>query len=146
MQGPALRTEDLSFIMDLVRGPVPTYRKRPTAMRTQLFAFLLLLLPLVSNAAPPVSGGYEAMAVVHIEGMNDAMLASLAKHVGQERTMTLEYSCVWSGVVVLRFADTSAAEKADVVTLVLRHLHEAGITKGVEVQYVQVRATSGGKC
>jgi hypothetical protein len=60
--------------------------------------------------------------------------------------LTLEYSCVWSGIVVMRFADTSASEKADVITLALRHLHEAGIDQGVEVHYVKLRAASSGKC
>jgi hypothetical protein len=115
-------------------------------MRTVLLSFLLLLLPYAATAAIPVSGGHEALVVVHIDGLDDAMLTALAKHVGQERSLTMEYTCAWSGIVVLRFTDTSASEKADVITLVNRHLHEAGIDKGVEVQFVQVRATGAGKC
>jgi hypothetical protein len=136
----------LSNIMDMVDGIGPTSWKRPTNMRNVMLAFLLLLMPLSHRAAAPVPGGYEALAVVHINGLDDAGLAALAKHVGQERAVTIEYTCVWSGIVVLRFSDTSASEKADVITLVTRHLHEAGIHKDCEVQFVQVRATSGGKC
>jgi hypothetical protein len=48
--------------------------------------------------------------------------------------------------VVLHYTNTTASEKADVITLTMRHLGEAGITTGVEVEHVEVRAVGSGKC
>jgi hypothetical protein len=115
-------------------------------MRTFILSLLLLLATVTGRANTPPVAPYDAMAVVHVEAMSDAMLAALAKHIGTERTVTLEYSCTWAGIVVLHFTNTTAAEKADVITLALRHLSEAGITKGVEVKHVELRAVGGGKC
>jgi len=115
-------------------------------MRTFILSLLLLLATALARANTPPVAPYDAMAVVHVEAMSDAMLAALAKHIGTERTVTLEYSCTWAGIVVLHFTNTTAAEEADVITLALRHLSEAGITKGVEVKHVELRAVGGGKC
>lgn len=115
-------------------------------MHRLIFLALVFVFPLCGRAAPLAATPYDAMAVVHVDGLTDAQLAALAEHIGTERNITIEYACVWAGIVVLHFTDTNASERADVVTIVLRHLHEAGIEKGVEVQYVHVRATGPGKC
>lgn len=115
-------------------------------MQRLLFLTLVLVLPFFGRAAALEATPYDAMAVVHVDGLTDAQLSALAEHIGAERNITIEYACVWAGIVVLHFTDTNASERADVVTIVLRHLHEAGIEKGVEVQYVHVRATGPGKC
>jgi hypothetical protein len=115
-------------------------------MRNLLLGLILLCSTAFTQANTTAPTQYDAMVVVHVEGMDDAMLAALAKHVGAERNMTLEYSCTWAGIVVLHYTNTSTAEKADVITITMRHLREAGITAGVEVEHVEVRAVGAGKC
>ena len=115
-------------------------------MRALLIALLFLSAPLTVRPADAPPQQYDALVVVHIEGFGDAQLAALSTHIGTERGISLEYACTWAGIVVLRFEGTTAGDKADVTTLVSRHLREAGITKGFEVKHVHVRATGTGKC
>ena len=49
------------------------------------------------------------MVVMHIEDLDDASVAALAKTIGSEKDVTMEYSCAWSGVVVLKFANASVS-------------------------------------
>lgn len=115
-------------------------------MQRLILLVLVFVISLGGRTANVEVVPYDAMVVVHVDGLSDAQLAALAAHIGAERNITIEYACVWAGIVVLHFMDTNATERADVVTIVQRHLHEAGIEKGVEVQYVHVRATGPGKC
>lgn len=115
-------------------------------MRALLIALLFLAAPLTVRPADGPPQQYDALVVVHIEDFGDAQLAALSRHIGSERGLGLEYACTWAGIVVLRFEGTSAGDRADVITLVDRHLREAGITKGIEVKHVHVRATGAGKC
>lgn len=108
--------------------------------------FLFLMLFTVAQGATPVVTTHDALAVVRVDGLDDTRLAALSKHLGGERTIALEYACTWAGVVVLKFNDTSASERADVVTLVDRHLREAGLMGRIEVLHVHLRPTGSGKC
>ncbi|MCW5898292.1 MAG: hypothetical protein KIT10_03395 [Flavobacteriales bacterium] len=110
-----------------------------------LIVFLLgLALPL---ATPPTAAAtYDAMAVAVIDGLDDAQLANLAKQVGPRRGVTLEYSCAWSGLVVVKFADISTGERADVVTMARRLFDEAGITAKVDFVHIHIEPKGTGKC
>lgn len=109
--------------------------------------FLLLLatpLSVVLATPPPVS--YDAMVVVSIDDFNDASLEALRTQVGKDKFAYLEYSCTWSGVVVVKFSDIAMGERADVITMMRRLLVAAGIEQGVEVLHVHVASRGTGKC
>ena len=115
------------------------------------FALLIwttaLLMPLRGNALiNPPTGSLDAMVVLHVDGLDDAKLAKLTGAIGADREVGLEYSCVWSGVVVLRFTNASVSERADIITLAKRQLSAAGIEQGVEVLHVHVQERGPGKC
>jgi hypothetical protein len=112
----------------------------------------LLLVLLSFFAAPALSHaqdagrGQEAMVVVLVHDLDDAQLARLATQVGRQKNCLIEYSCTWSGVVVLKFNQLSVVDRADVVVLARRQLAEAGITGRTEVLHVHVEAGGTGKC
>ena len=110
-----------------------------TALVLPLQAFTVPVLP----EAPANS---DIAVVLHIEGLDDAMLARLAKQIGRDKNTTIEYSCVSSGVVVLRFTDAPVNERADVITMVRRQLSAAGIEQGVEFLHIHIEAKGPGKC
>lgn len=115
-----------------------------------ILLFLLLALstavPLRAVDLPIAPAAADAQVVVHITDLDDAELAKLAVQVGKERSTTLEYSCVWSGVVVLKFSDVAVTERADAITMARRLLSAAGIEQGVEILHVTVEAKGPGKC
>jgi hypothetical protein len=118
-------------------------------MKTFLMLLWVWLLPAVgheatSSTAPALS--YDALVVVHITGLNDASLAQLSKLVGRDKSVSMEYSCAWSGVVVLKFTDIAVSERADVIQLARRQLSSAGIEQGVEFLHVHAEPRGTGKC
>ena len=113
------------------------------------FLLLVSLLTEVRAAAPVMQGTpttFEAMVVMHIDDLDDAMMARLTKAVGKEKSVTVEYSCVASGIVVLKFAESTVSERADVISLARRQLNAAGIDQGVEFLHVHAEARGPGRC
>ncbi|MBX2980357.1 MAG: hypothetical protein KF905_13760 [Flavobacteriales bacterium] len=111
-----------------------------------LSLFALLLQPSGTRASHPAAAASDAMVVLSITGLDDAAVARLAKEVGRSTSATLEYSCTWSGVVVLKLANINVSERADVMTMVRRLLTSAGIERGVEFVHVHIEARGVGKC
>jgi hypothetical protein len=111
-----------------------------------LFFFALFLMPV--NAAPDCETppAFDAMVIIKIQDLDDAMMAKLSAEIGKQRNMTLEYSCTWSDVVVLKMNGISLGERADVITLARRHLTNAGITRGIEYLHVHVEGAGVNKC
>ncbi len=109
--------------------------------------FLAMLMPaqaLRANTADNIS--YDAMVVLSIADLDDATLAKLTTEVGKNKNTYIEYSCTWSGVVVIKFGDISVGERSDVITLARRLLSNVGMERGVEVLHVHVEAAGEGKC
>jgi hypothetical protein len=109
-----------------------------------LFSMFLPMASVQAHEAPVAS--FDAMVVLTIAGLDDASLAKLGAEVGKSKQAYLEYSCTWSGVVVIKFSDISVGERADVITMVRRQLSAAGIERGVEFVHVHVEARGVGKC
>jgi hypothetical protein len=116
-------------------------------LRFLLATFLLVLLVRPATAVdPPPVASYDAMVVMHMADLDDDSMAALAKTIGTEKDVILEYSCVWSGVVVLKFSGISVAERADVITLARRQLTMAKVDNAVEFLHVHVEERGPGKC
>ena len=117
-----------------------------TLLHTWLIGLLLAFVHAPSATRPPAPATYDVNVVLHITGLDEAMLTRLGRQVDKERTVTIEYSCLASGVVVLRFAESPVNERADVITMVRRQLTAAGIEQGVEFLHVHAEARGPGKC
>lgn len=134
------------------RSAVPDLRlnKHPSPMRG---TFLILLVALLNHAAvmalPPavVPATSTVQVVLHIDGFNDALYGRLSTEVGKDHSIGIEYSCTWSGVVVLQFNEAPVSERGDAVTMTQNLLARVGIEKGVEFLRITVEERSGsGKC
>lgn len=116
-------------------------------MRTLLnFLLLFAMIPSAIASPPATPITYEAQVVVHIDDLDDAAMGRLSAVVGREKNVNIEYSCVWSGVVVLKFAESPVNERADVISLARRLLSSAEIEKGVEYLHVFAEARGPGRC
>ena len=118
-------------------------------MKTFLMLLCVWLLPAMGQEAPSSADpalSYDALVVVHITGLNDASLAQLSMLVGRDKSVSMEDSCGWSGVVVVRCSDIAVSERADVIQLARRQLSSAGIEQGVEYLHVHAEPRGTGKC
>lgn len=84
--------------------------------------------------------------VLSISGFDQEAYARLSAEVGRSTSTTLEYACLWTGVLVLKFTDVSVADRADAMTYTRRLLQSAGIEKGVEFLHVHAEPRGAGKC
>ncbi len=119
---------------------------KPNAMYQLLsmsFLVYFLMIPNLLKATPSLSdAGNDALVAVHVDGLTDPMVARLGKHVAGQANISIEYTCTWSGIMVIRFTDITAGDRADVITYARRILAEAGIERGVE--FLHVHTSSGG--
>ncbi len=108
---------------------------------------IALFLPLHTvKAHEATAASFDAMVVLSIADLDDTALAKLSAEIGRSKQAYLEYSCTWSGVVVIKYDDISVGERADVITMARRQLSAAGIEVGVEFLHVHVEARGVGKC
>lgn len=107
---------------------------------------MALLLAVILPHRAFASAAYDVQVVVVVKDLDDAGLSRLAREVAKDPSLTLEYSCAWSGVVVLKYNSVASGERADAITLVRRTLSGAGLDKGMEVLHVHAEATGPGKC
>ncbi|MBK8500581.1 MAG: hypothetical protein IPL52_17610 [Flavobacteriales bacterium] len=117
-------------------------------MHKLLFSLLILALLVPKASAQDDSPGAitDALVTVHIDGLDDAGWAGISARIGRETDVNLEYGCVRSGIVVLHFSALRTSDKADVIAVVKRLLHEAGIKGAVEFLDVHVEEKAGNKC
>ena len=114
--------------------------------------FLLLLslslwgAALGHSPAALAQTGYDAMVVLRVSDLGDEDMAALSRQLGKQQQVTLEYSCTWSGVLVMKLSGIPVNERADVITLARRQLVQAGVEKPMEVLHVHVEARGTGKC
>ncbi len=109
-----------------------------------LFALFIPAYTVQAHKAPAAS--FDAMVVLTIADLDDAALAKLSTEIGKSKQAYLEYSCTWSGVVVIKYSDIAVGERADVITMARRQLTAAGIDSGVEFVHVHVEGRGVGKC
>ncbi|MBP7408769.1 MAG: hypothetical protein KA941_08430 [Flavobacteriales bacterium] len=109
----------------------------------------LLLLPIAaSTSAQDEPGGtpLNAMVTVQISDLDAALWPKINARIAQEQNMNVEYSCLTTGIIVLRMRNIKVAERSDVIILVKRILREAGVKGTIEFLNVHVEEGDGNKC
>lgn len=116
-------------------------------MRHPFLALLLFVAVFRSSAQDaPDLNALNAMVTVRIKGMDESLWTRVNARVAKELNMNVEYSCITTGIIVLRMQNVTATEKSDVMTIVKRVLHEAGVKGKVEFLDVQVQPAPGSRC
>lgn len=117
-------------------------------MRRLLLALVLLTSVMLPSWAQDDAPGntIEAIVTMHINDLTNAQWDQLVARIGREPTMTVEYNCLRTCVVVLRMQRAQASEKADVMQVVKRLLKEAAVPGAVQFLDVHVEPQGGNKC
>lgn len=116
-------------------------------MKHLLLALLLFPITMRSIAQDEPGGTpLNAMVTVRISDLDEALWPKVNARVAREPNMNVEYSCITTGIIVLRMRGIRAVEKADVIILVNRILREAGVKGTIEFLDVNVEEGDGNKC
>lgn len=112
------------------------------------YALLLGILLLNTGAGVRTvpQASFTAMVTVRVHGLDEASWPRVSAGISKEQQVNLEYSCLSTGVLVLRVRSLNFSERADVMSMVKRMLQEAGVKGRVEFLDVQVIEDIGNRC
>src|SRR5690349_20977280 len=110
--------------------------------------FVILCLATLRSAAQHEPGGttLNAMVTVRVGGLDDALWSKVNARVTKEPNTNVEYSCIATGIIVLRMRNLGVTEKSDVMAIVKRILHEAGVKGQIDFLDVHVEPGDGNRC
>ncbi len=113
-----------------------------------LLLALLCLTATVRTVAQdePAGQTLNALVTVQVSGMDEALWTKISARVAKDPNANVEYSCTTTGVIVLRLQKLTVTEKADVMAIVKRMLHEAGVKGQVDFLDVHVEPGVGNRC
>ncbi len=117
-------------------------------MRT-LFLFILLMGlfgPATFAQGDVPSNGADGLVTVRVDDLDDAGLGRISARIAKEQQVSLEYTCLRSGIVVLHFQALQVSERADVITVVKRLFQQAGITGVIDFLDIHVERSALNKC
>ena len=118
---------------------------------------VLVLLPLLvlSFSSWSLSGAenyqgsekYDGMVILQVEEMDDAIHAKMQAAISADPNINLEYVCVESGIVVVKFANSTLPEKVDNEMLVRRKFQGCVPANGMKTILVDMYVSmSVSKC
>lgn len=110
-----------------------------------LLPFLLSSLPAMAQDSAPAAA-LEAFVTVRIDGLDASTWATAEKRIAKEAATNVEYVCLHAGVLVLRMRDLRVTEKADIMALVKRLLHEGGVKGSIDFLDVHVERQGPDRC
>ena len=114
-------------------------------LSTLLLPFLLSVQPASAQEVAPAAA-LEAFVTVRIGGLDANTWATTEKRIAKETATNVEYVCLHAGVLVLRMRDLRVTEKADIMALVKRLLHEGGVKGGIDFLDVHVERQGPDRC
>ncbi|MEO8589402.1 MAG: hypothetical protein ABI432_08550 [Flavobacteriales bacterium] len=116
-------------------------------MRHLLLALLCISATFRSVAQTEPGGTrLNAMVTVRVSGMDEALWSKVNARVMKEPNANVEYSCIATGIIVLRMRNLAITEKSDVMALVRRILTEAGVKGQIDYLDVHVEPGDGNRC
>lgn len=113
---------------------------------------LLIALLLVAVSAPALAQDdpngirLNALVTVRISDLDQTVWPKVNARVAKEPNMNVEYVCTTTGILVLRMRSVMATERSDLITVVKRILHEAGVKGDIEFLDIHAEEGEGNKC
>ncbi len=106
---------------------------------------LVMLLSITSSKANVKSDNYSSLVIIKVTGLNTDSFNKIATGINKESPLFLEYSCLESDVIVIKFKHTFT-EKGDVQHYINNKLKKwIGKTK-VDFVYIDMVLGGSSKC
>lgn len=110
---------------------------------------ILLLASIVLLASPAVAQesdfSQNSLVIVKVPGLTGEQYYQISETLATDRRYSLEYSCLESGVVVLRYYH-NFSEEGDVRTAIKAMLRRQAPIERLEVIYVDISSESDTRC
>lgn len=107
---------------------------------------LLLLIGISANSFTlKTSENHSSLVIVKIAGLNADVLNKINKGISKNASMSLEYSCLQSNVIVVKYLH-SFSEKADVQHYINSNFKKWGRVKNIEFIFIDLQTTGISKC
>lgn len=120
------------------------------SLQTGLSAILwgLLIVAISSFANDPVTpeNTYDSIIVTKITDITSAQYDGIEAAVGAIDELNIEYTCMWSGVMVLKLNNSQLHQTGDIHLYVKNVLHDAATLKKLEVLHVYTGLSGMAKC
>lgn len=106
---------------------------------------LLLLLGITSLNAQSLEENYNSLVVLKVQGLNAETYNKITAGINKESSITFEYSCLESDVIVIK-CKHQFAQKADVQYFINNKFKQWIGTGKLEFIYLDVIAGGASKC
>ncbi|MBS1583196.1 MAG: hypothetical protein JST66_13440 [Bacteroidetes bacterium] len=115
-------------------------------MRLMILMCLSVQALLSAAQTDPGTVTVNAIVTVRVGSLSEAVWAAVAARISAEDKVDVEYSCTATGIIVMRLQHVAASEKADVMAVVKRLLHEGGVKGNIEFLDVHVFLEGADRC
>lgn len=115
-------------------------------MRLMILICLSVRALLSAAQTDPGAVTVNAIVTVRVGSLSEAVWAQAAARISAEDKVDVEYSCTATGIIVMRLQHVAVSEKADVMAIVKRLLHEGGVKGNIEFLDVHVFPEGADRC
>lgn len=117
---------------------------------SKLISNALVALILLGSSSfawiPEDQNTYDSIIVTRIDGITAQQYDDIEAAVGGIDALNIEYSCMWSGVMVLKLNGSTLYESGDIHLYIKNVLHDASSLKKVDVLHVHTGLAGLAKC
>lgn len=106
---------------------------------------LLLLTPVNSDPVLEEST-YDSIIVTKITDITGAQYDDIEYAINRIDELNIEYTCMWSGVMVLKLNKSSLSENGDIQMYIKSVLNQAATLKKMEIMHVHTGLSGVAKC
>ena len=106
---------------------------------------LIMIFGITTTNAHKVSSDYSSLIIIKVTGLNGDSFNKIAKNINKESGLSLEYSCLESDVIVIKYNHTFS-EKGDVQHYINNKLKKWTGGSKVEIIHIDMVLSGTSKC
>lgn len=106
---------------------------------------IIILFMIVQPNQLQAENNHSSLVIVKIDGLNTTMFNKLNDGISKNSKITLEYSCLQSDIVVVKY-NHGFAEKGDVQHFINNNFKKWAQIKNVEFVFIDIQTTGVSKC
>lgn len=115
-------------------------------MRMMILTCLFVRALLSAAQTDPGTMTVNAIVTLRVGSLSGSVWTKVAARISKEDQVDVEYSCIATGIIVMRLQHVAASEKADIMAVVKRLLHEGGVKGNIEFLDVHVFPEGADRC
>ena len=89
---------------------------------------------------------YDSVIAMRVVDLTNEQFDQISEAFALEATAHIDYSCQWSGIMVIKLTESNLRNKGDIHTYLKSTINRAVKVSGIEIFHVYTEASSGGQC